>query len=267
MKIVKRHIKLIFTLVAVMGLYACDAKNPFDSDVEIELDVSEGVKTYRIMPIGDSLTEASDPGYRGYLYNSLINAGYAVDFVGLRENEPTNGGDPNHSGFGGYIIGPDENSKISNGSIWYHLDGGYNIMSVECDIILLLIGTNDFWNINHDAAGYHPERDGAVRLGPLLDKMYSLKPNVTILVSNITPLSNDKSYASLFNSQVPSIVEEQKEKGRSCYFVDANGLDWDTTDYPADDNLHFNANGYQKLAGAFYTVLEPLLRELSENER
>ena len=28
-------------------------------------------KTIRIMPVGDSLTEANEPGYRGYLYNWL----------------------------------------------------------------------------------------------------------------------------------------------------------------------------------------------------
>lgn len=267
---IARHFKLVFTLVAAMGLCACDAKNPFDSDVEIELagDDAQQAKTYKIMPIGDSLTEAADPGYRGYLYNSLINADYNIDFVGVKQGEPSKGGDPDHSGFSGFIIGPDANKYGANNSIMYQLDEGSKIMSVDCDVILLLIGTNDFWNIDHAAAGYDPNRDGAIRLTPLLDKMYSMNPNVTILVSNITPLSNDKGYASLFNSQVPDIVEEQKAKGRSCYFVDANSLDWQETDYKGDgDNLHFNASGYQKLAGAFYDVLEPLLKEWVKNEK
>lgn len=265
---IMKHIKLVFTLVTAMGLCACDAKNPFDSDAEIELVKTEQAKTYKIMPIGDSLTEAADPGYRGYLYSSLLDAGYDVDFVGVREGKPSNGGDPDHSGFAGYIIGPDKQKYNANGSIWYELDNGNNIMSVKCDIILLLIGTNDFWNIDYDTSdGYNPWEDGAVRLKPLLDKMYSLNPDVTILVSNITPLSVDKNYASLFNSQVPGIVAKEKEQGRSCYFVDANSLDWQETDYKTGDNLHFNASGYQKLAGAFYSVLEPVLKEMVKNEK
>lgn len=267
---IMRYTKLVFTLVTAMGLCACDAKNPFDSDIEIGLagDDSGQSKTYKIMPIGDSLTEAADPGYRGYLYNHLLDAGYNIDFVGVKQSEPSSGGDPNHSGFSGFIIGPDANKYGANNSIMYQLDEGSKIMSVDCDVILLLIGTNDFWNIDHAAAGYDPNRDGAIRLTPLLDKMYSMKPNVTILVSNITPLSNDKGYASLFNSQVPDIVKKQKAKGRSCYFVDANSLDWQETDYKGGgDNLHFNASGYQKLAGAFYGVLEPLLKEWVKNEK
>ncbi len=271
---IARHFKLVFTLVAAMGLCACDAKNPFDSDIEIKLtgdDTPEQQpKTYKIMPIGDSLTEAADPGYRGYLYTSLIDADYNIDFVGVKQGEPSSGGDPDHSGFSGFIIGPDANKYGANNSIMYQLDNDFKIMSVDCDVILLLIGTNDFWNIDYDTTsdGYNPWNDGAIRLAPLLDKMYSMKPNVTILVSNITPLSNDKGYASLFNSQVPDIVKEQKAKGRSCYFVDANSLDWQETDYKGGgDNLHFNASGYQKLAGAFYGVLEPLLKEWVKNEK
>ena len=63
-------------------------------------------KTIRIMPIGDSLTEANEPGYRGYLYNWLVADSLNVDFVGVNKKMPSNGGDEDHSGFGGFVIGP-----------------------------------------------------------------------------------------------------------------------------------------------------------------
>ena len=52
------------------------------------------------------MTEANEPGYRGYLYNWLVADSLKVDFVGVNKKMPTNGGDEDHSGFGGFVIGP-----------------------------------------------------------------------------------------------------------------------------------------------------------------
>ena len=84
-----------------------------------------------IMPLGDSLTAGDDPtrpttspqSYRGYLYNSLLAAGYDVDFVGSQQNEAISGGDPDHEGHGGYTIGPD-NSTLCDGCGPANLDSG-----------------------------------------------------------------------------------------------------------------------------------------------
>ena len=70
---------------------------------------------WRIMPLGDSLTEGNYPGgihsYRGYLRAKLIANDYTnIDFVGDRSKQAHGDVFPfdlEHSGHGGYTIGPD----------------------------------------------------------------------------------------------------------------------------------------------------------------
>jgi hypothetical protein len=82
---------------------------------------------------------------------------------------------------------------------------------------------------------------------------------VTLIVSNIFPFAWDANFASAFNAEVPGIVNERKEAGKSIYFVDGNkevGFvqgDW------SSDNLHPSAEGYKKIASVWYSHLAPVL--------
>ena len=227
-------------------------------------------KTIRIMPIGDSLTEANEPGYRGYLYNWLVADSLNVDFVGVNKKMPSNGGDEDHSGFGGFVIGPgasagDEWSYTQgHGNIYYHLDEGFEILSLNCDYILLMIGINDFFNNKEE--GYDPNRDGAVKLEALVEKIFTLRPDVTLLLSNLTPVAwSMEDFGRLFNEGVEDIVKQQQEKERACYFVNTRGDHaWDAQKDISEDQLHLTASGYEKVAKSFYAVLKPLLVEESK---
>jgi len=198
--------------------------------------------TVKIMPVGDSLTSMNSPGYRGYLFQMLKDSGFVVDFVGGHQSLPTDplNTDADNSGFGGFVIGPK-----------------------GADIIILMIGVNDFWNNKNTA--YSPSRDGAIRLDTLVEKIYRLSLNVKLVLSNLTPRKVDltgNDYAK-FNAGVPLIVEKQKAKGRACYFVDNNKGDFVTADYL--DGVHFVATGFQKLANNFYKALAPVLKSMTAN--
>ena len=216
------------------------------------------------MPLGDSLTEASQPGYRGYLYQKLIASGFQVSFTGVKQSRPTNGGDPRHSGFNGYTIGPGPSdgdsweSSMGHANIYWHLDQGYRILDIPADIILLMIGTNDFANSKSE---YNPEKEGAVKLRQLIEKIYSLRPEVTLLVSTLTPIAADpEHYASKFNHDISDIVKEQQERGRQCYTVDTRHLQsWNIKTDIGPDGLHLTSSGYEKVATRFYTVLSQIL--------
>lgn len=224
--------------------------------------------TVKVMPVGDSLTEASAPGYRGYLFQMLKDSGLTVDFVGGNSNMPSEplNTDANHSGFGGYVIGPDSSvldqyyGGKGTASINWELDHHKQIMSKGAEVIILMIGTNDFGN-NRNAA-YSPSRDGAIRLDSLVEKIYRFSPNVKLLLSNITPTQSNLSGSlfSKFNDDVPLIVAKQKAKGRACYFVNNCKNDFIYADYA--DVVHFKATGYQKLAKNFFTIIAPVLREM-----
>ena len=216
-----------------------------------------------IMPTGNSLTQAADPGYRGYLYHLLDSAKYQFDFVGSKhDGKPTNGVDPDHSGFGGYVIGPNPSSgddwdPWKHGDLLYHLDKGSKIMSNNADVIVLEIGINDFFNDRDD---YDPNKVGADRLDSLIAKMYKLSPDVVMLVSNLTPVRWDANFGNLFNSEVPAILSKYKKMGKNIYPVDLRkGIAWKMNTDISSDQLHPTASGYQKMAKLFYSRLVPVL--------
>jgi lysophospholipase L1-like esterase len=109
-------------------------------------------KPIKIMPLGDSNTRGwtvdNDSsirrncpiGYRYKLYNSLIDGGYEVDFVGSKEN-PIEG--PCDSGQ--YPLDFDREHEGYNGKTASWLAGNIkNILTDSYpDVILLHIGTND----------------------------------------------------------------------------------------------------------------------------
>jgi lysophospholipase L1-like esterase len=190
----------------------------------------------RIMPLGDSLTSGySVPtylsGYRDGLYSLLTDAGYNVDFVGTQiDTQNPALPDPDHEGHGGYRI-----DQIGSGILGW-LDAG------NPDVILLLIGTNDFWQ-NYDTAG------ASGRLENLVAQISSLRPAAKILVANL-PLRTDsasmEAAQSAFNASIPGIVSGQVSLGRHVYFVDmhssfsAAGL--------SSDGVHPNPAGYGAMA-------------------
>ncbi len=147
--------------------------------------------TISIMPLGDSITAAANPGYRGYLYRELVNAGYSVDFVGTQSGTPTLPTgvtlDGDHEGHGGYSVGPGPSSLDpgagGKGNLYVNINDWLsptNTKTQNCDIILLLIGVNDYANIiqqNLDPT-YDINNEFTQRLAGLLDKILSVRPHV-----------------------------------------------------------------------------------------
>lgn len=244
-------------------LFANTMVNEHDKNNESKLST----QIINIMPTGNSLTQASDPGYRGFLYHMLDSAKYQFDFVGSKhDGMPTNGGDPDHSGFGGYVIGPnpsngDDWDPWKHGDLLYHLDNGYKIMNNNADVMVIEIGINDFFN---DRDNYDPSKTGADRLDSLLSKIYKLSPEVVLLVSNLTPVNWDANFGSLFNSEVPAIIAKYKKLGRKCYPVNLRkDINWKMSTDITSDQLHPTAAGYKKMANLFFSKLVPILDSIN----
>jgi len=214
--------------------------------------VSLSGRPVRIMPLGDSITAAADPGYRGYLYNMLTNAGYRVDFVGSSKDLPANGGDPDHEGHGGFTIGPGP----SNADEW--TDGKGNIavnidsyMSAEPNIILLLIGANDYFNIADRQPQYNPDQQGPEHLANLIDKIHAIKPDTKVFLASLLPVGWDPNFARQFNAALPGIAAART----NVIFVDMNrqaGLEKSDRQV---DGLHPSATGCEKIAKTWFTSL------------
>jgi len=270
MKMKRNYFLLIIVFIVLCGISMVGSTQS-NKNKKKNIVQNQTSKIINIMPLGNSLTQASEPGYRGFLYNMLDSAKYRIDFVGSKhDGKPTNCGDPDHSGFGGYVIGPnpskgDDWDPWKHGDILYHLDQGYKIMNNNADVIILEIGINDFFNDRDD---YDPSIVGADRLDSLIAKMYKLSPEVVILVSNLTPVNWDANFGSLFNSEVPAIISKYKILGKKIYPVDLrNGINWKMSEDISSDQLHPTASGYKKMAKLFFSDLVPVLDSMSILEK
>ena len=124
----------------------------------------------RILPLGDSITygSSSPGGYRAPLYQLLTNAGFVVDYIGTQTGNPVASlPDSDHEGHGGWRIDQLDANILG----WFgQLD--------DPDVILLLIGTNDY--------GQAYDADNATnRLEALIVKMATNRPFAKIIVANL----------------------------------------------------------------------------------
>ena len=120
----------------------------------------------RVMPVGDSITYGSsvNGGYRLPLYDLLTNSGYTVDYIGSQTGNSTGMADPDHEGHGGWRI--DQIDAII-----------LDVLRTEADpdVLLLLIGTNDF--------GQEFDQANATnRLDALIERIATNRPHCKILV-------------------------------------------------------------------------------------
>ena len=215
----------------------------------------------KIHCIGNSLTQ-DEPGYRGVLKNKLAADGYTFSYVGRKTD-----GTSSHSGYGGYTVGPGT-SKVGN--IYDSWTAGPNLNGVDCDIIILEIGINDYFNVTE--ANYNPENPAAAKLDGLISLIYSTKPDVAIYVSNLTPVAWDANAFSAWNAKVPVIVKKYTDLGKKCYLADVrNGISWNVPTDIGSDQLHPTAAGYTKMGNYYASLLETIntvgVRETRESQK
>ncbi len=129
----------------------------------------------RILPLGDSITEGVNGGYRDVLYTRLVAAGYTVDYVGPRYDQYSGAPDKDHAGTPGW----------NSGNVLGAIDG--YLATYDPDIVLLMIGTNDlaWWVADATAPA-----DTAARVGQILDRIAASGARITLAT---TPPISDAS--------------------------------------------------------------------------
>jgi lysophospholipase L1-like esterase len=198
----------------------------------------------RIMPIGDSLTsgvsDVAVPGaYRNRLHLLLSSAGYNVDFVGTFADVGNAGlPDVDHQGLGSARIDQIQSS----------LDGWLNSVQ-DPDVVLLMIGTNDFWQ-NYQLATVQS------RLSALIADIATKRPFAKIIVSNLPYRSDNVAIETeqfLFSAAIPGIVAQQVALGRQVSYVDMHSA-WSPSDL-SSDGVHPTAIGFGKMADVWFPAI------------
>ncbi len=216
------------------------------------LPLATGAAQVRVMPLGDSITEAFAPqtSFRRPLWLDLMANGHCVDFVGGQTGvagDPLPGADfdPHHEGHVTWRA-----DQIAGNILTY-------TAAAQPDIVLLAAGANDL--IQGQGV-----TDAIGDVGLIIDGLRQIEPEVTVLLAQyFSPDSADPLAAPIiaqfpvFNGEIALLAAAKHSPLSPVLLVDlATGFDAQVDTY---DGVHPNAQGEQKLADAWRAVLQPLL--------
>ena len=278
---------------------------------------STNTKRVKIFTMGDSLTAGiCEPNaYRYYIYENLIKDGGVFEFIGpssssdYRVTSLYN----KHGGVGGAVIGYKDDVKwngsgwstnawtvtTKNGvtmkyngtknSIYFRLfagsDGSSNYTKTEygnyvkeADIVILLIGANDYYS--DGATGISADIEHVKeRYYTIIDRIYEINPNVSLYACSVPVLDylrgynlkpGDSGYANSvhkFNEYVLNdVVEKYTAKGYKIGGVDLNAPEYKIivgVDNPSDD-AHPNEKGNRKMGTQMYNSIKDEVLKLNQ---
>lgn len=223
--------------VAVVWILALAAALPAAA-----ADPAREPKTWRIMPVGDSITEGGKAfdNYRYPLWKKLTDAGYRVEFVGSRTSDSP-AGPLAHEGYGGKTA--EFLATAAPKSFKAH----------PADIVLIHAGHNHF-------ADRQPVEKIVAATESMIDGFRKANPKVIVLLAQVIPSAKLPKYAYIpeLNRALEKLARRLDAPGRPVLVVNqADGFD------PAQDTVadkvHPNARGAEKMAARWFDALVPVL--------
>ncbi|MBN1187049.1 MAG: fibronectin type III domain-containing protein, partial [Bacteroidales bacterium] len=231
-------------------------------------------QTYRILPLGNSITEGyddSDPAegeriaYRKELHDQLVGGGYNVDFVGHNYSGYNLFSDADHGGIGGsraqYVVRLLQDGFDLRWLDQITPDGEAYLDVYPADVILLHIGTNDIT---------HGEGSGAADVENILDEIdaweASTGTNVAVFVARILKRTDDPvdSLTTIqFNNNVASMITGRGDPSIIMVDIESGaGIDY-TTELMAD-GIHPFQSAHDKMGQKWYEAIAPYLNTLPD---
>lgn len=207
-----------------------------------------GEQGVAIMPLGDSITyganSSSYGGYRVWLWQDSVAAGWKIHFVGSVSSGPPSLPYKANEGHPGWRI-----DQLSRHVVNW-LD------TYQPQIILLHIGTNDI------IQGYSVAT-AVARLNTLVGRITTTEPHATLIVAQIIPLGNPTLNAKVrqYNSDLTTLMQQKQAIGKHIIVVDM----YDAVPLSdLTDHIHPNNAGYKIMARVWYNALIPLLTPKTE---
>ncbi|MEM7205945.1 MAG: SGNH/GDSL hydrolase family protein [Planctomycetota bacterium] len=210
------------------------------------LSLSLSAQFAAVMPIGDSITEADDGDatYRYFLWQSLLDDGHCVDFVGSRRGVRAGlprfpNFDQDHEGHWGWRA--DEILGSMRGWV------GVN----PPDVVLIHLGTNDLWQGQSVPST-------VAELGAIIDEIRVARSDVVVLLAQIIPVASSAGFSVVpLNNALPALAATKTLPSSPVILVDQwTGFDPDLHTY---DGVHPNLLGEQKMAAEWYAALQAVL--------
>lgn len=199
----------------------------------------------RIMPIGDSVTEA-EAGHNSYrlnLWDKLLVAGCDIDFVGSRRGVSrgfTGSGSTNP---------PNINFDLDHESYWgRRTDEVFNfsqaaIAAHRPHLALIHLGTND-------AVQDQSPTSTIDELSRLIDSLRAQNPEVRILLAQVIPTQSGPERVFALNALIPDFANAKSTDESPVIVIDqAAGYSGSADNY---DGLHPDPGGEEKLAQKWF---------------
>jgi hypothetical protein len=211
----------------------------------------------RIMPLGDSITEAAvgHASYRYWLWHDLVDEGFDVDFVGSMCG--VHGGmplypdfDQDHEGHWGWRA--DQVLERIKG--W--------ASASRPDIVMIHLGHNDIWR-GSDIESTVQDLDGIIEI------LREVNPAIVVLLAQVIPSTAPQlADLEILNGAIESLAESVDTPTSPVIVVDqSTGFDAERETY---DGTHPNDAGERRIASRWFGALakrEIRLRRRSITER
>jgi acetyl esterase/lipase len=209
----------------------------------VAVDAS-GQRVYRIMPVGDSITEGGTGfvSYRYLLWEKLFAAGYLIEYVGSQTNE-SRIGPLRHEGYRG------RNAEFLAATVPQHFQ------QTLADVVLLHAGHNH-------TSEERPVAKIITATESLIGAFRSINPQVAVLLAQVIPSGKLPKYSYLpdLNVRLAELAKRLDSPQQRVVIVNqGDGFDWhqDTT----ADKVHPNARGAEKMAACWLAALTQILEK------
>jgi acetyl esterase/lipase len=203
-----------------------------------------GQTIYRIMPVGDSITEggSSFSNWRYPLWEKLQAAGYLVEYVGSRKS-PSRIGDLCHEGYGG------KNSGFLADTV------PANFRKYPADIVLLHAGHNQF-------ADQKPVPRIVEDTEKMIAAFRKVNPRVIILLAQPIPSGKLPKYSYIpdLHAALAGLAARMDDR-RSRVLIVPQGEGFDPATDTVADLVHPNERGAAKMADRWFEALVKVMEK------
>ena len=238
---------LVVSFLVAVNAGCHDGSSPIRPEVAQETPGPSQPTTARLMPLGDSITQADSQhdSYRRPLWQKLKSSGFDIDFVGSQSAHhrglpPNQDFDMDHEGHWGWRA----DEVLDRVGEWADAE--------LPDIVLVHLGTNDV--LQSQSTGSTIDE-----IGQIIDRIRTAKPGVTIFLAQLIPVDNAGRNTAIrsLNEEIRTLAESKNSEHSPIRVVDQfSGFDPKLDTY---DGLHPNSGGEDKMAQNWFSALEEIL--------